>query len=902
MSGEATQTAPAIPTAPAINPPVAAEPQIHITSNDFTTLLNNGKNFVVKHKIAFVLLLVLFLQFFPNQGFLPWGGLWVRMQTKGMAHAYTLAAKDVTEDTLAYLEQKIGEKLPDKTVQERKKLAVQEFFRKRNYYWELMQSKIDKRAKEYRAAFAYEQGNKMYSYIYNIDSFYFLRFARNIIEKGEYGDSLKDGKQFDRLVTAPLGTTFDRAPVHAYTLAWLYKLFRFFDSSVPLMEAAAFFPVILAFLTIVLAFFMGYFLNSLTAGFFSAILVGLLGNGVGLTLWGNIDTDAYNLFFPLLITSVFLYGLSARGWKQPLGLSVCGFLFAVYALLWQGWWFLFDAMLGVLGINSCYNAYLQYKTGKSQLKKSITTLLIITITTGLFVTFILNFDEFALSFGNAFQYKKSITSGFRFGIWPNVYTTVSELGKVPLHKVIGSIGGLAIFGISALSLLLAAFRQRNTPAGIVCLLVFAWLAGMTYSSTNAVRFMLLLVVPVSIGFGLFFGKSMEYAGKISFAKMSRSLVIFAGFGMILFSQQIQGGYSAVVSEEPFIDDAWQSVLETIKASSLPDAIITSWWDFGHVFKYVADRPVTIDGGSQTRTATYWVGRMFTTPDENEAVGILRMLDCGSTNAFEHLENMTDTLTALGIINELIMVNKEQAENILKQKGIASEKIIPYIKCQPPQAFVIASADMVRKTGAWGHFGLWNFTKAMAVNIANGKQKSPAVKELQKHIGWDENTAKKEYDTMNAMLDVKDYIAPTPVYNPEGAKCINDSTGLVCVNGLRVNLSTMESTGINTNKKYGVVYPVKDGTFAVKTPANTTVNAYQLLIPFNNSIETVLASSELATSMFTRLFFYQGHGLKHFKLLTWKPSMTKGPIFAYRIDWDGNEQFLLENAFNQTKII
>ena len=870
-----------------------SEPQLRIQPKDIARWLGAAFDFVLKHKFACLLVLVLLLQVLPNYGYLPWGGIWMRMQTQGMAHAYQLATRDVTEEMLGKIEQKVGEKLPEKNINERKALAAQEFFRRREYYWQLMQSRIDQKALEFRASFAYEQGGKMFSYPYDVDSFYFLRFARNIVEKGMRGEVVKEGKTYDALATAPLGSPIDEATLHVYSMAFLYRIFRLVDRSVPFLEAAAFLPVALAVLTIIFAFLLGYGMHGPVAGFFSALLVGIMGNGVGRTLWGNPDTDGYSLFFPLLIVMIFFIGLKASASKQLMFAALCGFLLAVFALLWPGWWFLFDVMIVVLTLNVLYKIFYDRRSAT----QSVMLLAVLLVSTGFFVTLFIKFEYFSSSFGNFLQYQKSITSPLRFNIWPNVYTTVGELQGVSLKEGIISLGGFFIVAAALFSFLFVALKQRDSPEGVTCFVLLLWLMGMLYASTQGLRFLLLAVAPVALGFGIFSAKLASFAENKKLSKFLFTGIVIFLLGIIMMSKQAQESYALSVNEEPYVDDALWSLLETIKASSLPDAIITSWWDLGHIFKYVAERPVTVDGGSQHRTITYWVGKILATDNEKEAVGILRMLDCGSTRAYEILENKTcDALKAVGILDKILLMDKESAEQELRMQNIDPADLIPHVKCTPPQAFVIVSADMVKKAEVWGMFGAWNFTKAMEVSLAHNTPQEKGIENLQNYFGLDKREVQETYDRINSFMDAKEYIAPKPYYDVEGARCINDTDGLLCANGLRLNISSMESVGVKTGKKYGVVYPTSDGELKVSSNASI----YQLIIPFGERTENVISSSELKTSIFTRLYFYRGHGLRHFKLLAWKPSMTKGHYFAYRIDWDGSEPFILPEAYQVSK--
>ena len=103
-----------------------------------------------------------------------------------------------------------------------------------------------------------------------------------------------------------------------------------------------------------------------------------------------------------------------------------------------------------------------------------------------------------------------------------------------------------------------------------------------------------------------------------------------------------------------MNDEWVDGLTKIKDTS-EDAIITSWWDFGHIFTALSHRRVTFDGGDQGERI-HWVGKALATENENESVGILRMLNCGQEQAPHILENYldNDTLRAINLTNQILI--------------------------------------------------------------------------------------------------------------------------------------------------------------------------------------------------------------------------------------------------------
>ena len=47
-------------------------------------------------------------------------------------------------------------------------------------------------------------------------------------------------------------------------------------------------------------------------------------------------------------------------------------------------------------------------------------------------------------------------------------------------------------------------------------------------------------------------------------------------------------------------------------------------------------------------------------------------------------------------------------------------------------------------------------------------------------------------------------------------------------------------------------------------------------------------------MFTRMFYMRGHGLKYFKLFDHQRGLTGTDIYAYKIDWGGNNATISED--------
>src|SRR5690606_39699768 len=114
-------------------------------------------------------------------------------------------------------------------------------------------------------------------------------------------------------------------------------------------------------------------------------------------------------------------------------------------------------------------------------------------------------------------------------------------------------------------------------------------------------------------------------------------------------------------------------LSWVKNNTAQDTVMTSWWDFGHLFAAKADRGVTFDGGSQNNARAYWVGKALFTSDEALSSGILQMLASSGDEGYNTLENYTnDTGKTVEIMDKILVTNKTAAQNILTSQYRSEE--------------------------------------------------------------------------------------------------------------------------------------------------------------------------------------------------------------------------------------
>jgi hypothetical protein len=160
----------------------------------------------------------------------------------------------------------------------------------------------------------------------------------------------------------------------------------------------------------------------------------------------------------------------------------------------------------------------------------------------------------------------------------------------------------------------------------------------------------------------------------------------------------KSGYREARKYLPNINQAWWTTLEALREQSPPNAIINTNWDYGYWIKYAAERRVEADGGSLATHIPYWQSRALLSPNDNQAVGVLRMLDCesdatpqpeGQLGAYGKLVALgLDSIAAQSMVLELAGLDFADAKSRLARSGLseaAQASVLASTHCDAPPA-------------------------------------------------------------------------------------------------------------------------------------------------------------------------------------------------------------------------
>ena len=838
------------------------------------------------------------------------------------------------------------------------------------------------------------------TYLTEMDSHYFFHLATNYYENGHTGDTLVNGEPVVTTKFSPQGQVGTYNPqFQIWIESKLFALNGLSKNSTDGERTKAIYllPVILSMLSAIPAYFLiRKFSNDLFAFFGSLTLVSI-GTYVSRTVAGFVDTDPYNVLFPLLIVLFLVYAFVYKNYIAKIIFAIfAGFFLGFFIWAWGSGWFIFVfiliALIGYLGFAIISHFLIKEKetTFFGKIKNDLITLVLFVLSSLLFTYVFIGQNIFKLTYQGITGSVSEIASISTVYIWPNVLSSVAELNPASFPQIISSVGGNIIFVIAMLGILMlvldyikvknekfSLFNKlliffsiiwfiaivnsglflsltANNPKLFVILLFLpigiafvsslfnqcddhkiffamvlsVWTAGTIYMSFSGVRFILLLAPAFCAAFGLglyYFSKTINDFVKTEFDVEHKVKKVVAGFifatilFFILFIPIATQANAISKGTTPTFDDVWYNSMYKIKNESNENAIITSWWDFGHFYSAISHRGSTFDGGSQGTPQAHWVGKLFMENDEEISHDILQMLVCGGNLAHEAMLNSTPKTTADAVkVNKIIYStfgkSQEEKIQILKENKYYNyddkqiENIMSYLACDiPRENYVLTSEDMTGKAGVWAHWGSWDFTKKYVYDNYQTKTVEQIAFDIDENTTLIEKyvTELKELDKTSISQNIKrdnlinSWLAPYPSYIPIQNRyqysCQTQNTTLVCQNGISIDMMTgaVSSTFSADVKFANLVYPNQDGNISVVRQSEDG-DIDVILIPGSTGFNVMLAQYPLGNSLFTKLFYLNGYGTTKFEKFDEQQSITGIKFSIWKVNWSDVNSVKSEN--------
>ncbi|NQZ85649.1 MAG: hypothetical protein HRU03_08075 [Nanoarchaeales archaeon] len=374
---------------------------------------------------------------------------------------------------------------------------------------------VKSQAKGYKDQFKADNGQ---TYLTAIDPYFFLGIARNYNLNGHTGNTLNsEGNPLIDYKLAPTGVQgqFD-VDFHTWLESKLFKNDNLDETATVGDLTKSIFTISAIFATLAaipIFLIIRTFSNNLFALFGSLILL-TVGTFVSRTVAGFVDTDAYNVFFPLLISMFLVYSIINKNKIFSVFFSIlAGLSMGMFTWAWGNAWFMFvflvSALVMYLVFELVSNLLVKNKDLKFNLVNQSITLFSFLISSFIF-TKLLAKQNILSSFGSAAGQVSSSVSVATSNIWPNVYTSVAELNPASFGQIISSVGGALVFLIAMIALVflvleyLPSNSKQKLYKRLVIIFSFIWTlvfinGKMTFlTANNPFVFIGLLFLPVLV--------------------------------------------------------------------------------------------------------------------------------------------------------------------------------------------------------------------------------------------------------------------------------------------------------------------------------------------------------------------------------------------------------------------
>ncbi len=788
---------------------------------------------------------------------------------------YEQATMLVLSKVRASITQQVNDRFPQMRPQERQQLIQTQF-----------NETLRKDNKKLRAAFDQvgqellkKSGEKKH-YLQESDSYYFLDLTQNILEKGDVSPTINGSQYFNNKMLAPVGY-WEPQTWHPYIGAWVYKAVKFFNPTITLMNGLAFTPLVLLPFVIAAFFLACRGLGcSLLTTFTASIFFILAPIYLQRSTFAWYDNDTYSVLFPLLNLGFLFFALRSR--EKPAAMIFWGILaglsFAFYARFWTGWGSSWGIALGTLSIITIRSFIL-----KGTDRRNLILLWgVVAGTTLAFLVAMVGVKQFLDLIPFAFGELKKFTAT-EFNGWPDMFIIVGELHAASLKDVIMLTGGPLVFLGATATFIAAGYKmitQRKSPEDNLILLGSFTLVTFILA-LKAERFTLLLLTPLALTFA--YGLEMLQRSMPSLLKWikfpdktSRVWIFIFCITLTLIPIKISDMTIASLLH-PIFNSAWDRALTQVREKTPANSVVNTWWSPGHFVKAIAKRRVTFDGASIKGEQAYWLTKAYLSQNENDALGILRMLNTSANQATEFLQAHGWPLSrAVPLLTEITSLPPEKAAARLTKvlSPVEAKELLKLTHSTPPPSYMLIYNEIVDGNVLLGYVGKWDFAKIESLNNNREALSRIPSKSSKGYIDF-------LWDLVGGPLRQSETLAPT------GKK----DAAILFDQGVTIDINTM-SAMINS-PKFGrgipasiVFFDTASSRIIEKTFDNS--NLHYSVVFFNdkdNIPRCILMDRMLANSLIMKLYYFEGKGLEYFKPFAKEQDLSgRTKIFVYEVAW------------------
>ncbi|MDD4202207.1 MAG: STT3 domain-containing protein [Candidatus Omnitrophica bacterium] len=777
-----------------------------------------------------------------------------------------LAQDNVMNQLYQAVSKQISENFPDQSDQEKQQMINKAI----NQVITTKRSDIKQKVLDHYAHYK-KTGFQRPDYLIAADSYYYLGLVKKLIKYGKFSDNIKNGEYFNPLMMAPKGHLY-LFDLHPYVSFFTYKILHIFRNDLSLINTLAFTSPILVILTLLI--FLYYLYTEKTSpfcAFVTALLFSFAPMYFQRSLYGWFDTDPYNCLFPIviIILTIAMYSQKKTILQRSVYCLVNAIIMSLYTFFWSGWTYVLACFMLIFILLILMNLY---KKNFLEIKRSSFLFFGTIFLSFMFICLFKGYHGLMLSLENTYSRLLKF-SQTNFKLWPDAFITVGELKKISLQKMAVLAGGriFALVSLFSIPYLFIKYTNENKHKIII---LFSFFLVPFFMTKNAERFSILLTVPLCFLFAYVFDHLLKTAGK----KLKLTVYCFLSF---LLLSSLLSTYAIARKEQPVIyNETWNNVMEYIKQNTPQNAIINTWWSPGHFITSMAERGAVIDGATLEQPSGYWISKALLSPDERESLGILRMLDVSGNSAVSLLEDNGLSLSeAVDHLSELFVLSPEKGEFVIKKMLTEKDADALYdcLYSTPSSSYLLIYNGLVESAIGIKFMGAWDFKKAESFNSLIKKDPGKA-NDIMKY-NFDDNY-------IRLLWDFSGY--PTYYEDPSYMESIIENK-IYFSNGLILDTSNMTFTF--SGKKKGFERTVKKLIYLkndeiIEKSFNQNGKISILLFQNEKGNGNIIAENSIIESLLFKLYFFQGRGLTHFKLVKHSISRDKNTdIYLFEILWN-----------------
>lgn len=842
--------------------------------------------------------------------------IYFRLSTLFLSPFDKIAKENIYITIQSNLSQEISLRYPEMSDKTKKRMFNKLFTTYLNDNKHQIRQAINKEGKERKAYYQDERG---WTYLLETDSYRWLRRIENYLNTKQFGTRRIGNQEYDDLEFAPQGDKIESSRLFFYSGVYFYKLLHMMNNKLSLANCLSLVPVILSIALILSVFWLcALFGISYWGSFLASLAIGLSPIVLLRTSFGWFDTDIYNLFMPLIIISVLSCSFRQSNSNSRIILIITGgILLGMYSSVWPVWWLIFYVLfIGIVmyELSSIPNdAQIKFSV---KIKSCFTDIFLFVFSVYLSVWLISGLVVVKESFCEPLSYfslrmKDSVMID---SFWPNLAFSVGELRQADIPKIILYVGGRMIFygGIISVLVFLASILRKKKPRfkedHFLLFGLSVWLLAALILTFSARRFVLFLITPLAVfccaGIDELFRCLNQRQSIFGFKNNSKyRLVLYCIFISIAIIPLNNAQQQSLFSYFTFLhNDLWQNMLMTIKKETPPDAIINTDWTTGDLIMSIANRATIQDPHWQYNAVFFWFDYALLTNNEEEAFGIIRMINSGGNRAYEELLKILDfdKIASLKLIKKMMILTEEESRlllnNYTRDKNIIN-KILRFIYGNSRPVYLVVHNNMLTVMNDISKIGNWDFKRADLWKKFGGYRssnfKSDFINYAKNRSGYSAGEADSLYDSFifTDETNVTDWISKTyKFYTNYSGQLFSNSDGKIILfdNGIVIDKDNFEAYFFDRVESRWIsagefIFVDRNGVKKENINQQGDVNYSILFLEEGNTCRVFLFSSPLAQSIFFKLYFLNGEGLKHFALINHESDKTYGTdIYLYKV--------------------